>query len=215
MISPCIPQHESRETLPQVYANESPADVPFLGYSALKDTVLIDNLYDSSREEQLLLYEDSKNVPQSIEVASEDSTDDEDNPALTNQYDDLFVWDYPNELAPQYDELYVWSPPSDLAPQYDEVYVPPPPEVDLPFYEEFIKIAKCESGLKWGINTGNSFYGGLQFTQQSWEGSGGLDFAPRADLATPYEQIVTAHRLKELQGFGAWPACAKNLGLLS
>lgn len=66
-------------------------------------------------------------------------------------------------------------------------------------------IAAKESGGNWQINTGNGFFGGLQFTQSSWEAAGGLAYAPRADLATPDQQKAVAGRLYQMQGPGAWP----------
>jgi Transglycosylase-like domain len=66
-------------------------------------------------------------------------------------------------------------------------------------------IAECESGGNWSINTGNGYYGGLQFMQSTWEGAGGLRYAPRADLATRSEQIAVASRLS----LGAWPYCGQ------
>lgn len=68
-------------------------------------------------------------------------------------------------------------------------------------------IARCESGGNWAINTGNGYYGGLQFTQQSWAGAGGLAYAPRADLASREAQIAVAETLLQIQGIGAWPVC--------
>jgi LysM repeat protein len=73
-------------------------------------------------------------------------------------------------------------------------------------------VAQCESGGNWAINTGNGFYGGLQFTQSTWAAYGGLKYAPRADLASPSEQIAVAESVKAGQGIGAWPVCGKNLG---
>jgi len=73
-------------------------------------------------------------------------------------------------------------------------------------------VAQCESGGNWSINTGNSFYGGLQFTQSTWAADGGTGFAPRADLATPAQQITVAERVLATQGIGAWPVCGKRLG---
>jgi LysM repeat protein len=64
-------------------------------------------------------------------------------------------------------------------------------------------VAACESGGNWSINTGNGYYGGLQFTQQTWAGAGGLAYAPRADLATPAQQIAIASKLS----MGNWPVC--------
>ncbi|CAL9344365.1 Resuscitation-promoting factor RpfB [Streptomyces sp. enrichment culture] len=68
-------------------------------------------------------------------------------------------------------------------------------------------IAACESSGNWQANTGNGHYGGLQFTQSSWAAAGGLQYAPRADLATREEQIAVAERLARLQGMSAW-SCA-------
>jgi LysM repeat protein len=67
------------------------------------------------------------------------------------------------------------------------------------------RIAACESGGNWAINTGNGYYGGLQFTQATWAGAGGLAYAPRADLATPAQQIAVASTL----GLGNWPVCGR------
>ena len=72
-------------------------------------------------------------------------------------------------------------------------------------------VAECESSGDWHINTGNGYYGGLQFYQPTWEGYGGLDYAPRADLASPAEQIAVAERVLVGQGIGAWPVCGKYL----
>lgn len=74
-------------------------------------------------------------------------------------------------------------------------------------------VADCESGGRWAVNTGNGFYGGLQFWQQTWEEHGGLAFAPRADLATREQQIRVGEELLGSQGWEAWPVCAKRYGL--
>ena len=65
-------------------------------------------------------------------------------------------------------------------------------------------IAACESGGNWAINTGNGYYGGLQFSYQTWLGNGGGDFAQRADLATREQQITVANRLYAYSGLGQW-----------
>ncbi|MEV5613172.1 transglycosylase family protein [Streptomyces sp. NPDC052225] len=70
-------------------------------------------------------------------------------------------------------------------------------------------LAECESSGDWKKNTGNSFYGGLQFWQPTWEEHGGLKYAPRADLATRAEQIEIAEEVLRSQGWRAWPACSK------
>lgn len=69
------------------------------------------------------------------------------------------------------------------------------------------RIAQCESGGRWNINTGNGYYGGLQFNTQTWLSVGGDDFAPRADLATRAEQITVANRLYAQRGLQPW-GCA-------
>jgi uncharacterized protein YabE (DUF348 family)/transposase len=68
-------------------------------------------------------------------------------------------------------------------------------------------VAACEADGNWAINTGNGFYGGVQFNQNTWEGNGGLRYAPRADLATREEQIAIAEVTRVRQGWGAWPVC--------
>ncbi|MFF3428572.1 transglycosylase family protein [Streptomyces sp. NPDC002602] len=74
-------------------------------------------------------------------------------------------------------------------------------------------VADCESGGRWAVNTGNGFYGGLQFRQPTWEEHGGPLFAPRADLATREQQIRVAEDVLDTQGWEAWPVCAKRYGL--
>jgi nucleoid-associated protein YgaU len=73
-------------------------------------------------------------------------------------------------------------------------------------------VAKCESGGNWHINTGNGYYGGLQFAQRTWTGFGGGHYASRADLATKSEQIAIAERVLARQGWGAWPVCSHRRG---
>ncbi|MGU3432033.1 transglycosylase family protein [Actinomycetes bacterium M1A6_2h] len=73
-------------------------------------------------------------------------------------------------------------------------------------------LAQCEATGNWAINTGNGFFGGVQFDQNTWERQGGLKYAPRADLATREEQIAIASVTQERQGWGAWPACTSKLG---
>lgn len=73
------------------------------------------------------------------------------------------------------------------------------------------RLAQCESGGNWAINTGNGYYGGLQFTLSSWSAVGGSGYPHQA---TRSEQIMRGQRLQAQQGWGAWPACAAQLGLL-
>jgi LysM repeat protein len=68
-------------------------------------------------------------------------------------------------------------------------------------------IAACESGGNWATNTGNGFYGGLQFTEQTWLANGGGRYASSANLATPAQQIAVAQNVLASQGIGAWPVC--------
>jgi murein DD-endopeptidase MepM/ murein hydrolase activator NlpD len=75
------------------------------------------------------------------------------------------------------------------------------------------KVAACESSNDWNVNTGNGFYGGLQFTQSTWEAYGGRAYAARADLATKNEQITVAEKVLDGQGPGAWPVCSARAGL--
>ena len=75
------------------------------------------------------------------------------------------------------------------------------------------KVAACESTNNWSINTGNGFYGGLQFTQSTWESYGGAKYARRADLATKDQQIAVAEKVLEGQGPRAWPVCSQKAGL--
>ena len=72
-------------------------------------------------------------------------------------------------------------------------------------------VAQCESTNNWSINTGNGYYGGLQFAQSTWESFGGLAYAPRADLASKAQQIAIAEKTLAGQGWGAW-ACASMVG---
>ncbi|MGW2545896.1 transglycosylase family protein, partial [Kitasatospora sp. NPDC001574] len=75
------------------------------------------------------------------------------------------------------------------------------------------KVAQCESTGNWSINTGNGFYGGLQFTSSTWAEFGGTSFAARADLATKDQQIAIAEKVLAVQGPGAWPVCSVKAGL--
>jgi nucleoid-associated protein YgaU len=74
------------------------------------------------------------------------------------------------------------------------------------------RVAYCESHGNWHINTGNGYYGGLQFAQHTWASFGGLSFAPRADLAARDEQITVAEHVLARQGWGAWPVCSHYRG---
>ena len=73
-------------------------------------------------------------------------------------------------------------------------------------------LASCEAGGNWAINTGNGYFGGVQFDQNTWERQGGLRYASRADLATREEQIAIATVTQTSQGWGAWPVCSGRAG---
>lgn len=75
------------------------------------------------------------------------------------------------------------------------------------------KVAACESSGNWSINTGNGYFGGLQFSQSTWEAYGGTKIASRADLASKNDQIRVAERVLASQGPGAWPVCGPRAGL--
>ncbi|GAA2055836.1 resuscitation-promoting factor protein RpfA [Streptomyces cheonanensis] len=74
-------------------------------------------------------------------------------------------------------------------------------------------VAQCESGGDWSINTGNGYYGGLQFSSSSWAAAGGTQYAAQANQATKDQQIATAEVLLSMQGPGAWPVCGAQAGL--
>ena len=72
------------------------------------------------------------------------------------------------------------------------------------------RLAQCESGGNWSNNTGNGFYGGLQFTQSSWRAAGGSGSPQNASRS---EQISVAQNLQKMQGWGAWPTCSRKIGV--
>lgn len=85
-------------------------------------------------------------------------------------------------------------------------------------WDKWYPIAKCESGYggepQWDINTGNGYYGGLQFDLPSWEWAGGHKYTTYPNHATAAQQIEIAERLLAMHpaGWGAWPACSKKVG---
>ncbi|MEV3990283.1 transglycosylase family protein [Streptomyces sp. NPDC049837] len=76
---------------------------------------------------------------------------------------------------------------------------------------EWDKVAQCESGGNWSINTGNGYYGGLQFSASTWAAYGGTAYAPTADQASKSQQIEIAEKVLAGQGKGAWPHCGVGL----
>src|SRR6195952_4374702 len=73
-------------------------------------------------------------------------------------------------------------------------------------------VAQCESTGNWSINTGNGYYGGLQFDQSTWDAYGGQQYAARADEASKSQQIAVAERTLAGQGWGSWPFCSVQAG---
>ncbi|GGM04927.1 transglycosylase [Streptomyces fumigatiscleroticus] len=76
---------------------------------------------------------------------------------------------------------------------------------------EWDTVAQCESGGNWSINTGNGYYGGLQFSASTWAAYGGTQYASTADQATKAQQIQVAEKVLAAQGKGAWPVCGTGL----
>ncbi|MEU9449159.1 transglycosylase family protein [Streptomyces sp. NPDC048277] len=74
------------------------------------------------------------------------------------------------------------------------------------------RIAQCESGGNWHINTGNGYYGGLQFSASTWRAYGGTAYAATADQASREAQIAVATKVQHAQGWGAWPVCSGRAG---
>ena len=100
------------------------------------------------------------------------------------------------------------------APAAFDPNVPPPPAPDAPpppvhqaYSVNWDAIAQCESGGNWGINTGNGFSGGLQFTSSTWHANGGSG-SPQS--ASREEQIRVAENVLHTQGIHAWPVCGRR-----
>ncbi|OFO15602.1 resuscitation-promoting factor RpfA [Corynebacterium sp. HMSC22B11] len=77
------------------------------------------------------------------------------------------------------------------------------------------RLAQCEAGGNWQINTGNGYHGGLQFSPSTWNAYGGQKYAPYAYQASREQQIAVAEKVLAGQGWGAWPSCSAQLGLNS
>ena len=82
-----------------------------------------------------------------------------------------------------------------------------------PAYGVWDRLAYCESTGRWWANTGNGYFGGLQMDMTFWRRHGGLQYAPRPDLATRSQQIAVAIVGQSVQGWGAWPVCSRVAGL--
>jgi hypothetical protein len=91
----------------------------------------------------------------------------------------------------------------------------PPPQrvVTYPGDTVWDRLAQCEASGNWAANTGNGYYGGLQFSHSTWLGYGGGTYADYPHQATREEQIATAEKLRAARGYQPWPACRIKLGL--
>lgn len=101
-----------------------------------------------------------------------------------------------------------------------KVTTPPKPKVvrvgtkQPPDGEVWDRLAQCEAGGNWHVNSGNGYYGGLQFDMQTWQSHNGTQYAPRPDLASREQQIAIATQVRdERGGYTAWPVCSKKIGL--
>lgn len=101
-------------------------------------------------------------------------------------------------------------PASAAAPASADTPPATAPSVSSPLWSD---LAMCESSGDWHINSGNGFYGGLQFWQPTWERFGGRAYARRADLASRDHQISVARKVLRAQGWQAWPVCSRKLDL--
>jgi uncharacterized protein YabE (DUF348 family) len=129
------------------------------------------------------------------------------------------AFDHRNEVkrvvtAAPVDEIQVQGTKEYPEPEPAPAPEPEPAAPSAPSGSVWDQLAQCESGGNWAINTGNGYYGGLQFTISTWQGYGGGAYAETANLASREEQIAIAEKVQASQGWGAWPACAASLGLL-
>ena len=83
----------------------------------------------------------------------------------------------------------------------------------IPHYGTWLRLVGCEAGGDWHNASNRIYKGGLQFDAPTWARHGGLAFASRADFASPEEQMIVAERTLATQGWAAWPACSRRLGL--
>ncbi|MGH3867985.1 MAG: transglycosylase family protein [Pseudonocardiaceae bacterium] len=80
-------------------------------------------------------------------------------------------------------------------------------------HDPWDSVAQCESGGNWNTNTGNGYYGGLQFSLQTWNSYGGGAYAATPNHATRSEQIAIAEKVLRAQGWNAWPTCSTKAGV--
>ena len=89
----------------------------------------------------------------------------------------------------------------------------PSPKLEVLTGTVWDTLAMCESTSTWNANTGNGYYGGIQFDLPTWRAYGGLAYAARPDLASRAAQIAVAEKLRAVRGFQPWPVCSRRLGL--
>lgn len=90
---------------------------------------------------------------------------------------------------------------------------PAPANADPARHELWDRVALCESGGNWSANTGNGYYGGLQFSRSTWHSYGGGAYAGTANYATRVQQIAIAEQVLHAQGWNAWPTCSAKAGV--
>lgn len=90
---------------------------------------------------------------------------------------------------------------------------PAPAKADPTREDVWDRVALCESGDNWRANTGNGYYGGLQFSRLTWNSFGGGAYAGTANYATRWQQITIAEKMVRAQGWGAWPTCSVKAGV--
>jgi hypothetical protein len=90
---------------------------------------------------------------------------------------------------------------------------PAPATADPARQQLWDQVALCESGGNWSANTGNGYYGGLQFSRSTWHSFGGGTYANTANYATRVQQIAIAEKVLRAQGWNAWPACSAKAGV--
>jgi resuscitation-promoting factor RpfA len=88
-----------------------------------------------------------------------------------------------------------------------------PAEAGSARQDRWDRLAQCESGGNWRANTGNGYYGGLQFSRRTWNAYGGRAYAATANNASRSQQIAVAEKVLRGQGWNAWPTCSKRMGL--
>lgn len=105
------------------------------------------------------------------------------------------------------------APMPEAPPEEPEVTQEHAVAPSIPHYSTWLQLVQCEASGNWHSASNPRYKGGLQFDGPTWARHGGLEYAWRADFATPEEQMLVAERTLRAQGWGAWPACSRRLGL--